>query len=286
MQNIAIIGAGWLGLPLAKQLSDSGYDVYATRTTADRLQAVEAEGVSGFILQLDASFDASDKWLPSQSKISEELIKRQITTVIGSFPPGFRQGKGDGYANQWKQLIDFCVHAKVKKVVMVSSTTVYPDQDRLMVEADASLATSLAEGGFSEKATIMLRAEQSVIDSGIEYAIVRCAGLFGPERHPARFVSKLVSVSNVALANMVHQLDAVRAIQFSLEHIHSDVVNVTCPNSVSKYDFYREAIRFYHQPLQLPAINGETAKSISADKLLQLGFRFIYPEVTEGLKHL
>ena len=81
---------------------------------------------------------------------------------------------------------------------MVSSTTVYPNTAQDMVEEDASLAKAENDDKFSDNAKIMLQAENLLISSGLKFAIVRCSGLIGPNRHPARFVAHLTKVSSKA----------------------------------------------------------------------------------------
>lgn len=279
MTSIAIIGAGWLGFPLTQRLDSMDKPVFATRTSTERLRELEALSIPCFALRLDSHIPTADPF------VTEQFQARDIRTVIGAFPPGFRKGEGEAYAIRWQSLINSAKEAGVEKIIMVSSTSVYPNTNEVMNENDASLSLAKSNNHFSENAQIMLTAEQSLIDSGIEYAILRCSGLFGPNRHPARFVNKMRSVSKVAPVNMVHLQDVINAVIFSLTEVHNQVVNVTSPNTVTKYEFYNQAIQHYHDELTLPKLNNEPAKKISSDKLLQLGFTFTYENVVDGLKH-
>ncbi|MGR5457020.1 SDR family NAD(P)-dependent oxidoreductase, partial [Vibrio alfacsensis] len=83
----------------------------------------------------------------------------------------------------------------------------------------ARLPIAKGREDFSAKSIIMLTAEEHVRNSTLDYVIVRCSGLFGPNRHPSRFASKLKTVSDQASANMLHLDDAVGAIIFCLEHV-------------------------------------------------------------------
>lgn len=279
MNNIAIIGAGWLGLPLAQRLTYLNKPVFATRTSKERLIELEDLSLPCFTLCLDSHISTADPLITTQFQ------DRDIQTIIGVFPPGFRKGEGAAYAIRWQSLINSAIKAGIKKIIMVSSTSVYPNTNKTMNENDASLSLAKDNDHFSENARTLLIAEQSLIDSGLEYAILRCSGLFGPNRHPARFVSKMRSISEVAPVNMVHIDDVINAILFGITEIHNQVINVTSPNTVTKCEFYQQAIHYYHETLTLPIRNREPAKKISPEKIIQLGFSFTYNNVVDGLKH-
>ncbi|MFA0521664.1 SDR family NAD(P)-dependent oxidoreductase, partial [Vibrio sp. 10N.222.55.E8] len=82
-----------------------------------------------------------------------------------------------------------------------------------------------------------------VMDSGLDFTILRFSGLIGPNRHPSRFASKLKQVSSQAPANMLHLDDAIGSVNFAIEQLHNEVVNVTTPNTVSKAEFYAAALK-------------------------------------------
>ncbi len=272
MKSVAIIGAGWLGLPLAKHLQRLGYQVYASKTTESGIKELEKQGIRGFLCDLD------DK------NVGDNLTGLSCDVVIGCFPPGFRRGQGDEYIGQWANLVKQAKRAKVNKIMMVSSTTVYPDRPSAMIESDASLALAENNPDFSTNAKRMLQAEQSVVDSGLNYAIVRCSGLIGPNRHPARFASKLKQVSRLAPANMLHLNDAVGAVTFALEHFDNEIVNATTPTTVNKAEFYQAALNAVDSDEPLPAIVDLPDKKIVSDKLTEAGYQFCFSNTLEALQ--
>ena len=272
MQRIAIIGAGWLGLPLARHLQQAGYWVCASRTNQQRLEELQTQGITGFICLL-----------PQANTLAETLTHFHCDTLIGCFPPGFRQGQSLHYEKSWQALVTQAKKAKIKKIIMVSSTSVYPNQAQDMLESDASWLIANQLPHFSEKAKTLLAAEQAVIDSGIDYTLLRCSGLIGPDRHPARFAARLSQVSDLAPANMLHLIDAIRAIDFSINHLTNEVVNVTTPNTVSKATFYQAALKAAKSETPLPPLVHVADKRILCSKLLQAGFSFHYSHTLEAL---
>ena len=273
MKTVTVIGGGWLGRPLAHYLETIGHKVYVSKTTDQGVSELNEEQLTAFRFNLD----------DESSSLTAEIEQQAPDTVIGCFPPGFRSGGGQRYAEYWKKLLSICQSAKVNKVVMVSSTSVYPDIASDMSEEDASLALAEQHEAFSDKAKIMLQAEQYVKDSGLKYAIVRCSGLIGPNRHPSRFASKLKQVSSLAPANMLHLIDAVGAVSFMALNEVNGVVNATTPNTVSKAEFYQAALDNVGADEPLPPIVDIKDKRIVSNKLQELGYRFHFDHTLEAI---
>lgn len=275
MANTLIVGAGWLGTPLAQTLIDQGHQVTVTRRSQTRLDEFPLTSVQPALLDLNEPH--------SQQQLIELIEQHQIERIVGAFPPGFRKGNGQEYAQQWQRLVSAAKQSSVNKLLMVSSTTVYPNLAVDMKEEDATLALAQTSEHFSDNARIMLQAEQYVIDSGIDYAIVRCSGLIGSDRHPSRFALRLKQVSRKAPANMVHQNDAVAATAFALNQIDNEVVNATTPNTVSKAEFYQAAITQSDLDIALPPVTETADKRILADKLVALGYQFQFNSTLDAL---
>ncbi|WP_045413748.1 NAD(P)H-binding protein [Vibrio owensii] len=275
MANTLIVGAGWLGTPLAQTLIDQGHQVTVTRRSQTRLDEFPLTSVQPALLDLNEPH--------SQQQLVELIERHRIERIVGAFPPGFRKGNGQEYAQQWQRLVSATKQSSVNKLLMVSSTTVYPNLAVDMKEEDATLALAQTSEHFSDNARIMLQAEQYVIDSGIDYAIVRCSGLIGSDRHPSRFAMRLKQVSRKAPANMVHQNDAVAATAFALNQIDNEVVNATTPNTVSKAEFYQAAITQSDLDIALPPVTETADKRILADKLVALGYQFQFNSTLDAL---
>lgn len=282
MASIFIVGAGWVGVPLSEHLVKHGNQVVVTKTTRAGADAIGNKRIPCEVF----SFDSSE---PEHTigQLYSLLLENNAEIVIGSFPPGFRKGAGQEYAEYWQQLTNACQKANVKKLIMVSSTTVYPTKPGILYEQDASLAISTSSdeqaNSFSDNARVMLQAEQCIIDSGIDYTILRFSGLIGPSRHPSRFASKLKQVSTQAPANMLHLDDAIGAVNFAINQLHNEVVNVTTPNTVSKAEFYAAALKSANSSEPLPLVVDTPDKLISSKKILDLGYSFKFDSTLDAL---
>ncbi len=271
MKRIGIVGGGWLGLPLSQYLANLGHSVVVTKTSLEGAKQASTADIPAIVVDL----------AQGASSAASAFGSFQPQILIGCFPPGFRRGNGDEYAQFWQHLVDTAKTLKVEKVVMVSSTTVYPNRAESMSEEMATLEQAQSNDQFSTNALIMLQAEQALIDSGIEFAIVRCSGLVGPNRHPARFVTHLKQVSDQAPANMLHLTDAIGSVSYAAFHIDNQVVNATTPNTTSKAEFYRTAVERSGQELTLPPLVHDADKHIRADKLSELGYKFHFQHTLE-----
>jgi len=265
MSIITIIGAGWLGRPLAVHLKEE-HTVFASKTHHKNSLLLIHDNIHAFVYD----FNRNDYIL------SDILKKQKSNIVIGCFPPGFKKGNGQNYASFWKQLCEACIDANIKMLIMISSTAVYPNQAKDMNEECASLHLSMIDSTFSDKSKILLDAENYVIQSGLPYGILRMSGLIGPNRHPATFVKRIKQLSTQAPANILHQTDAINSIAFTIKNIKNDIINVTTPHTISKAEFYQYAVSLADTSTAFPKIIDEPDKRIIGEKLEKLGFQFTY----------
>ena len=219
---IAVLGAGWLGLPLVGDLLERGYP---TVRASYRREAVRSglldQGANPFLLDL-----------PSLSGPLEAFLQDCSALVI-TLPPGGRQF-GDRalavYLDALAPLADFLPQLHV---VYTSSTGVYGST----VEGPVTEATPTAPDTPSSRAVVA--AEEWLAARTQRLTILRLAGLYGPGRDPGTFFSAGQSVPlGDAPVNMLHQADAVSAIQCVLASGATGVFNVCAAAHPTKKTFY------------------------------------------------
>jgi nucleoside-diphosphate-sugar epimerase len=267
-----VIGAGWLGLPLAKSLDSSGLETLITNRSS--LVNYPAEKA----LSLDLEHDLEH---PQTIQLVNKLSGIQLDCVIGCFPPGFRKKEPSIFIENWEKVVALSHQLQAKKVVMISTSGVYPSVAGVAFEEDVSLDKAADAGLSSHTALALLKAEQVVKESGIPYIIARLSGLVGPQRHPARFLSMMKQVSSVAPANMLHQRDAIAAIRFLVENISNQTVNISTPNTTSKLNFYTRANQQFGESFTMPTVVATPDKQVSSAKLVNMGFHFHFNHVLE-----
>lgn len=277
MTSVLIIGAGWLGRPLAKQLSASNHTVHVTNSSHTSTEESLELGLSAHPLQLP---------LPSTQSLASLIEQLQIEVVIGCITPGFRRSATpdwDSYANNWQQICKAAKQGGATKVIMISSTAVYPSVSKDMKEEDANLALATGSNDFSDKSLALLQAEQRVIDSGMDYVVIRCSGLVDEVRHPSRFATRLRSVSRNAPANMLHRVDAVGVVEFAMNHIKHGILNASTPSTCDKAQFYQAAIQSKQLDISLPEIVDTPDKRIDSSKSVTLGYHYQYQHTLDLL---
>ncbi|MDA9556487.1 NAD-dependent epimerase/dehydratase family protein [Vibrio sp.] len=280
--KVLIIGAGWLGTPLAERLLLNGYHVTVTKRSNEALSSLpEPLKKNAFVLDLAQFKGYQSNTIDAAQMISP--LEQKYDYVIGSFPPGFRKGEPKTYISNWENVVSISQHCHAKKVIMTSTTGVYGSLTGSCTETDHPDTDSTNQ--TDEKVSILRAAERMVENSGISHSILRLSGLIGPDRHPGRFVKHLKQVSQLAPANMLHQEDAINAIIFMLTHENSGIVNVSTPETTSKVAFYQAALTDYTKEAEeFPKIVALEDKKVVVSKLLSLGFTFTYQHTLETLK--
>ncbi|WP_016956281.1 hypothetical protein [Catenovulum agarivorans] len=278
--NISIIGAGWVGLPLTLLLTANGHLVQVSKSSEEGLADLLLHGI-------DAKKVRFEQGEVAESDSGNLIELGQADVVVITIPPGFRSGNGDYYPAHIKTICEH-ISPKVKQVILTSSTAVYPEIDKDMCESDAS--------AWSAKAEKILAAEQVVRTLfPNQYLIARFSGLFGADRHPARFVKHMQSVSKRSYANMLHQDDAVHGLAYLIsQQARAKVVNLSTPAKITKAEFYQAALNHAavnnFEPKQnttvtsLPPITAEgSAKYVKVDKIKAMGYQFRYNNAIDAL---
>ncbi|WP_162618678.1 SDR family oxidoreductase [Pedobacter yulinensis] len=241
ISTISIIGCGWLGLPLAKLLMDSGYRVRGSTTTAEKVPLLRDAGIDAYLVEA-----GTDQLLLHNGLLNADLLLINI-------PPGNKSGLGSLYAARVQSLLDQAAQAGIGQVIMTSSTGVYPDACRHFDEQESSEPDT--PGGINIR-----QAELAAQNFPGTATIVRCGGLFGPGRDPARFFAGKTGLPDgQAPVNMLSLQDAVNFIcQLIRKQTFGGVYNACSPSHPAKQDYYRYAA--LRAGLALPEFREEAKK--------------------------
>lgn len=221
----SILGCGWLGVPLALGLIEKGHIVYGSTTSESRLSELKQNGIRPFLIDIsDKDVDISDFLL------SDILVIAVTSKSIESF----------------KNLIYKIEKSQLRKVLFISSTSVYPNTNGIVTEKTETNNSALSE---IEKLFIS--------NSFFESTVVRFGGLFGYSRKPGRFIKSNKIIDNPeGYINFIHQDDCIRIVEQIIEkNIWDETLNACCDDHPSRREFYttqfkklgREGIRFNEQ---------------------------------------
>lgn len=230
MQQIGILGCGWLGVPLGIRLKNKGFVLRGSRTTEAGVAALNDFGIAGYqVLLHPESIQGMDAFL------------EQLDCLVVSLPP--RRKNPDGaYVKKIALLLDALETAALNRIVFLSSTSVYGSAANTYTEE--SLVSPETHAALS-----LLESEQHIGKSKIPSVIVRLGGLIGADRNPVyQLQNKLISNPKGRI-NFIHQDDAVQGIVELIEHSNLEgVFNLVCPHHPLREDYYRH----WSKKLQLP----------------------------------
>jgi nucleoside-diphosphate-sugar epimerase len=247
--RVLVVGAGWLGLPLAEALRNAGHAVQVSNRSGASA-AFTAAGLSAMALDLDQE-------LPDLSAFE---------VVVASFPPAARAGNDALYGQRLQRLCQ----ALSPKVcfVLVSSTGVYPQAASVYTEVSATVAAHAVRQG-----------EEVVLKHFPEALILRAGGLAGYDRLIGRYFSGRELADPTQVVNLIHRDDVVGAAFHLMAAGAQGCYNLVAPEHPSKAVVYAadlEALKL--TPFFVVANKDEEApRIISSNKLLATGYRFVHP---------
>lgn len=254
-RSISILGCGWLGKPLGKELAKAGCNVMGSTTRSENISTIEEAGIKPFVLSLHAG-----------TSLGEASPFFRTDVLIISLPQRERSGQGALYLDQIREVTHIAKQTQVKHILLISTTSVYPNTNGVVVEEDAN------------PNNFVVKAERVIQDSGIPNTVLRFAGLIGPGRHPGRFFAGRQNVSggNVPV-NLIHLDDCIQIIRRIIDNnVWNQVFSACADEHPTRKDFYLHAAN--DLGLQPPTFSDiqEDFKIVSNEKLkafLQYQFR-------------
>jgi nucleoside-diphosphate-sugar epimerase len=219
-KSITVLGCGWLGLPLAIKLKGKGWAVKGSTTRAEKLDLLANEGIDPFLVHLD-NIDAVDT----------RFFNSDVLLI--NVPPGLRKRSEEAYLAEMEQLLGMVKLSPAKYVVFISSTSVYPELNRVISDvnnADTNSALYRSEQLFTQC-------------KSFKTTVIRFAGLVGPGRDPSRFFAGKLDVPNgQAPINLIHLDDCIGLIEAVLEQQQFGFTyHAASPHHPAKQAFYTEA---------------------------------------------
>ena len=212
---ISILGCGWLGLPLARQLVQQGHQIKGSTTSQQKMKVMKSIGIIPYLIKLT---EEEPQWVDflqtdvlviaiplKEIKPFEHLIKNLPSTV---------------------------------KVIYTSSTAVYlPSKEPI-----------------NEKNTLDTQHPFSVIEQVIRNSenpstIIRLAGLFDQRRHPGRWFANKVLKNPNGLVNLIHLNDCLGIIEKIITYqVWNEIFNACANEHPSRKDFYSRASKALGSP--------------------------------------
>lgn len=277
--RVLIIGAGYVGLPLARRLAGLGHDVTALRR------------------QPPAEASADIRWLRADVTDASTLRGLRpawdwVVNCVASSHGGLEDYRRV-YLEGTQNLIEWLQAAPPQRYVYTSSTGVYAQNDGSLVTEQSPAA------GASPTSQILVETENTLLAAArreFPATILRVAGIYGPQR--GIWLRQLLAGEATLEGdggrwlNMVHRDDVGGAILSACERGETGAIYNVCDDEpVRQRDLFAWLAERLGRPLPpsvppVPGTNrkrGVTNKRIVNERIKrELGFRLEYPSFREG----
>ena len=263
-KQISIVGCGWLGFPLAKTLIKKGFKIKGTTTTKDKLQLLLKEQIDAYYLKT-----TSEGFI---GNVQESFSNSDV--LILNIPPGLRKNPDQNYFAQIKNLIPYIEFSTIKKVLFISSTSVYADEATIPKISEKTMPDPDSESGKQ-----LLQVEELLQKNpNFKTTILRFSGLIGEDRHPAKQLSGKIHLKNPkAPVNLIHLNDCIGIIVKIIEmDIFGETFNASTSPHPSKQSYYTSICKSMGLPIPSYDLEQKSkGKIILSQKLeLQLNYKF------------
>lgn len=281
--RVLIVGCGYVGLKLGRELSAAGHEVHGLRRSAEGAAAVAVAGMRplvGDITRIASLVELSAQW---------DWVVNCVASGGGE-AADYRRIYLEGTRN----LVAWLSRTGVSKFVYTGSTGVYGQDGGGWVNED-SPATPATETGavLRETEELLIKA---VRDQGFPAVLLRVAGIYGPGR--GYFFRQMVKGEarieghGQRHLNMIHRDDVAGAVAAALDRgVPGRIYNVVDDEPVRQADLFawlaaqlgRPMPPFVQNDPDLQRRRAPTDKRISNRRLREeLGCVLRFPTFREG----
>jgi nucleoside-diphosphate-sugar epimerase len=277
MNDVLILGCGFLGRVLATQWTQEGRTVWATTRSPERAAEIRSGGCSPVVC--DVLDPSSLRGLP-EVPLAVHCVGFDRTTSR-SMREVYVEGLGH-FIDEWTR-----PGRNNPRFIHVSSTSVYGQGDGCWVDEEAPTEPE------DESGRVVLEAERLLRARLPEALILRFAGLYGP----GRLLRKASLLANEPLTgnpdrwlNLIHVVDGATAIRAAAQRGRpGQVINICDDHPVRRRDFFSRLAEILGAlpPRFAP---GSSARIDRADRRVlnrrmhqELGVVLRYPSYQEGL---
>ena len=267
MKSVAIVGLGWLGLPLALYLKELGWCVKGSKQSPDDAQKLHQLGIETYPFSLSDEM----KRLPDHIRPLFNVDALIITLPPSSF-------SSQQYCEYLAFLANQAKKQGVQHVLFTSSTSVFPN-------ISGQFAENSQLSAETEIGKTLIQAEQCLFQSGISHCdILRLAGLIGKQRHPVKFLAGKHNLKQGnSPVNLVYLEDCIQAITALLMNPNGlRTYHLCAPIHPTRAEYYTKAAVFYDLSIpQFECSDSDPKRIIMADKIcrdLGLAYRYLNPD--------
>lgn len=250
--NISILGCGWLGLALAESAISKGNIVLGSTTSRNKLDQLAAAGIIPFLIDVSELKDNLSDFLDTDVLVIA-ITSKDVMSMA--------------------KLVRQLEREKVRKVIFISSTSVYPNTNGEVTEETQTIDSPLAE------------IEQLFIKSATKCTVLRFGGLYGYDRQPGNFIVANKPIANPeGYINFIHRDDCIGIIERIIERdVWGEILNACCDEHPTRREFYlQEAEKVNKSPILFNEEQVSEFKIIQNAKVKRiLQYSFAHPNLID-----
>jgi nucleoside-diphosphate-sugar epimerase len=263
--KIAILGCGWLGLPLAQSLMKNAHQINGSTTTNDKLQVLASNQINPFLISL------------SENEIHGDInffLENQEVLII-DIPPKLRTAETENFVKKIQNLILKIEQSQITKVIFVSSISVYDENAGIVTHESIPKPDSISGKQLLETEKMLLQNKK------FQTNIIRFGGLVGQDRHPIKMLAGRENLPNPdSPINLIHLQDCICFIEKVIQkNSWSHVFNAVSPHHPNKKSYYTQKAMALNLPIPIFTENNiATGKIINCDfemNFLDFAFQII-----------
>ncbi|MEZ4381673.1 MAG: NAD(P)H-binding protein [Nannocystaceae bacterium] len=273
---VGVVGAGFLGGPLASRLAATRRVIATTRSGAR-----EGDAPAGVEMRAVDVVQGSDEALRAA------LVG--VEALVVAYAAGRQQDRRAVYVDGTRRLLEAWTPAGAslgaRRVVYVSSTSALPDVDGWVDETAAAWPTS-------ERGRVQREGEEVIREvceaRGLPWIILRLGGLYGPGRGLGRIYrsdpERALAGDGMQATNLIHRDDAIAAAHAALDAPAelSALIHVVDDDHRPRREMYARLAAAMGRPAprwELPAAAQAGGKRVRNDRLRELlGVALRYPQ--------
>ncbi len=275
-ENIAILGCGYVGSALAACWQEQGHFVTGTTTRQERVALLQP------LLSKVVTMTGDD------ANAVQSLVQGQDTVVVSVAPTGSQVASEATYEKTYLTTARNLLQAlkqtpSVKRVIYLSSCSVYGDRQGKWVDENASIFPT------ESRSQMLYEAEQIVSQANSDYqrvCILRLGGIYGPDRELVGMLGGMAGMTlpgkGERVINWTHRDDIVGAIEFARLNELQGTYNLVDDSQLTLKEQLERVCSQYGLPpadwtqsnLSLP---GKSLR-VSNQKLKATGYQLIHPQ--------
>ncbi len=266
MKKVSIIGLGWLGQATGLFLQRQGHQVLGSSTRPEKVEILRKRGLDAVHFALVPDPKGTDY---------QRLFDSEILVV--TLPPRSRQGDGEAYLQQLASLRDLSVNSAVKKVVFISSTGIYPNENKAVpYTEEEEISESTAGNAILYRAEVLMEAP-----ANYQLTVLRMGGLMGADRIPGTYFSGKEQVAGHTRVNFIHQVDAARMVAWVINQgLWNQIFNGVAPEHPLRREVYAKnssTLGILPPASYQEAADEKEGRWIGSEKIKATGFTFDFP---------